>query len=111
MMPLGSGESLAQVSLRQRLVTLALEWERAFGVGPPITSAISELDAALLVGYTEGTSAQTCITAGRTAISQGCHSVLSDIGYQVKTSRPSGTPRSVVTLVAKARLDDWDRLM
>ena len=54
-------------SLRQRLTTLALEWEDAFGVAPPITSTIAELDAALLVGHTEATYAKSCLTSGRTA--------------------------------------------
>ena len=39
--------------LRERLVRLALEWESHFGVAPLITNAISEVDAALLVGMRE----------------------------------------------------------
>jgi hypothetical protein len=39
--------------LRQNLVGVALEWERFFGVGPNITSIISEWDAAKLVGLNE----------------------------------------------------------
>ena len=38
--------------LRQKLAEAALAWERAFGVVPSITSAISEFDAAMLVGCT-----------------------------------------------------------
>ena len=36
--------------LRQSLIDIALAWEQAFGNAPSITSALSELDAALLVG-------------------------------------------------------------
>ena len=36
--------------LRKQLVDVALEWEKHFGVAPSITSAISELGAARLVG-------------------------------------------------------------
>jgi hypothetical protein len=39
--------------LRARLVTIALEWERAFGNAPSITSALSEYDAAMLLGLTQ----------------------------------------------------------
>jgi hypothetical protein len=39
--------------LRQNLVSVALEWEQYFGVGPNITSVISEWDAAKLVGMNE----------------------------------------------------------
>ncbi len=39
--------------LRKRLVEAALEWEDYFGVAPSIASAISELDAARLVGMKE----------------------------------------------------------
>src|SRR5438034_5589766 len=98
-------------SLRQRLVTLALEWERTFGVAPSITSTIAELDAALLVGHTEQTYAKSCLTSGRTAVARGCDFVFSEIRYQVKANRPSGNPGSVVTLVANANNYDWDRLI
>jgi len=36
--------------LRSKLVTIALQWQERFGVAPAITSAISELDAAVLAG-------------------------------------------------------------
>jgi len=37
--------------LRDSLVAVTLEWERVFGVAPSITSAVSEYDAACLVGW------------------------------------------------------------
>ena len=44
-------ERLAQMTdLRGKLVTTALEWENPFGNTPSITSALSEYDAAMLVG-------------------------------------------------------------
>ena len=36
--------------LRRQLVEAALEWERTFGIAPSITSALSEHDAACLIG-------------------------------------------------------------
>lgn len=38
--------------LRDRLVAVTLEWERAFGNAPAITSTLSEFDAAILLGLT-----------------------------------------------------------
>ena len=39
--------------LRDKLVEVALEWQSKFGVAPSITSAVSEYDAAMLVGMSE----------------------------------------------------------
>ena len=41
------------VQLREQLVKASIEWENYFGVAPSITSVISELDAALIVGMNE----------------------------------------------------------
>lgn len=41
------------MKLRDKLVEVALEWQDSFGVAPQITSAISEYDAAMLVGMSE----------------------------------------------------------
>ena len=95
--------------LRSRLVEVALEWERRFGVAPSITSALSELDAANLVGmssddYMRDGGHKTAVTKGVDFTHQGCK-------YQVKANRPSGKPGSKVTLVAKARNLLWDRLI
>ena len=38
------------MTLRGKLVDIALEWQESFGVAPSITSAISEYDAAMLIG-------------------------------------------------------------
>jgi hypothetical protein len=46
-------EPTKAAELRSRLVDIALQWQDRFGVAPQITSAISEIDAALIVGMTE----------------------------------------------------------
>lgn len=97
------------MTLRQKLVDLALEWQQKFGVAPAITSTLSELDAAVLVGMTEDDYAKSC--AERTSVSKGHDFVFNDIRYQVKANRPSGKPGSFVTLVVKAKNYDWDKLI
>jgi len=52
--------------LRSRLIEIALEWEDYFGVAPSITSSLSELDGARLIGMAEG-DYRTC-GRNRTAI-------------------------------------------
>lgn len=96
-------------SLRCRLVSTALEWERRFGVAPSITGALSEYDAARLVGHSDDSFSLDC--AGRTAVTRGCDFRHEGIRYQIKSNRPSGKPGSFVTLVGKARNYDWDRLI
>ena len=96
-------------SLRSRLVAVALEWERGFGVAPQITNAVSEYDAALLVGHSDTSFSQNCI--GRTAVSRGADFSCNGLRYQVKANRPSGKPGSPVTKVGKASNYEWDRLI
>ncbi|MDR4468756.1 MAG: hypothetical protein MRJ68_10725 [Nitrospira sp.] len=95
--------------LRQQLVVAVLAWERTFGVAPAITSAISEFDAALLVGC----SVEDYATAMRrtTAVQKGHDFTFNNVRYQVKANRPSGKPGSFVTLVPKAKNCDWDVLI
>lgn len=95
--------------LRSRLVEVALEWQRTFGVAPAITSAISELDGALLVGMTPSEYASDCQC--RTAVTRGCDFTFRERRYQVKANRPSGKPGSFVTLVGKANNYEWDLLI
>src|SRR6266540_5819769 len=96
-------------NLRDRLVAVALEWERTFGVAPSITSTLSEYDAAWLIGHTNESYGKACI--GRTAVTRGCDFIFNGLRYQVKANRPSGKPGSFVTLVGKASNYDWDRLI
>lgn len=104
----GSRELRAE-DLRARLVETVLEWERRFAVAPHATSALSEFDAAMLVGHTPETFALQA--QGRTAVSRGTDFDHAGVGYQVKANRPSGKPGSFVTLVAKASNYEWDRLL
>jgi hypothetical protein len=96
-------------SLRSRLVSTALDWERRFGVAPSITSALSEYDAARIVGHTDDSFSLDC--TGRTAVTRGCDFRHEGVRYQIKANRPSGGPGSFVTLVSKAKNYHWDRLI
>lgn len=88
-------------SIRSRLVALALEWERTFGVALQITSAISEYDAARLVGHSDGSYAKACV--GRTAVTRGTDFLCKGIRYQINANRPSGKRGSAVTKVGKGK--------
>jgi hypothetical protein len=101
--------SAADVSLRDRLVAAALEWQDRFGVAPSITSALSEYDAAILIGHSPESFGRDCVN--RTAVTKGCDFTHNGLRYQVKANRPSGKPGSFVTLVAKATNYEWDRLI
>lgn len=102
------GESAGD-TLRARLVATALAWWDRYGVAPQITSTLSELDAARLVGMSEPEYARDCAT--RTAVTKGYDFRHEGIRYQVKANRPSGKPGSTATLVNGPRNFDWDRLI
>ena len=95
--------------LREQLVSVALQWEQRFGNAPAITSALSEYDAALLVGLTE--TEYAAAMAGATAVRKGYDFKHNRKRYQVKGNRPSGKPGSFVTWVPKAANYDWDYLV
>jgi hypothetical protein len=90
-------------------VSVALEWERHYGVAPAITSALSEYDAARLVGMSN--EEYVADRVGRTAVAKGYDFLYRGLRYQVKANRPSGRPGSFVTLVSAAKNYDWDRLI
>ena len=98
-----------QSDIRSDLVNAVLEWESKFGVAPSITSAISEFDAALLVGCSQEEYSK--VMRGVTAVQKGFDFKINGLRYQVKANRPSGKPGSFVTLVGKARNYDWDFLI
>ena len=98
-----------QAPLRDTLVAVARLWQDRYGVAPALTSSISELDAAMLIGMTDDEYAQDC--ASRTAVTKGYDFTHQGLRYQVKANRPSGKPGSPVTLVAKAKNLEWDRLI
>jgi len=97
------------MSIRDDLVRAALVWENAFGIAPHITSAISEYDAAMLVGLDDNSYKNSLI--GRTAVSNGYDFMFNGIRYQIKANRPSGKPGSRVTKVGKASNYKWDILI
>ena len=84
--------------LRRQLVKAALKWESYFGVGPSITSAISEIDAARLVGMKENDYCEG--GKSRTAITKDIDFVFKRSRYQVIANRPSGKKWSKVKLVS-----------
>jgi hypothetical protein len=95
--------------LQERLVSVALQWEQRFGNAPAITSALSEYDAAMLVGLSE--SEYSSAMAGATTVRKGYDFKHNGKRYQVKGNRPSGKPGSFVTWVPKAANYDWDCLV
>ena len=96
-------------SLRDELVSVALAWQGRYGVAPRITDAISEYDAAILVGFPDGE--YSSFMQDKTAVERGSDFSYKGVRYQVKANRPSGKPGSRVTLVAKVRNYEWDRLI
>ncbi|MEQ1662599.1 MAG: hypothetical protein ABL877_07875 [Thiobacillus sp.] len=96
-------------SLRERLVETVLAWESAFGNAPSITSALSEFDAARLVGCSLEEYSATM--QGMTSVQRGYDFVFKGNRYQVKGNRPSGKPGSSVTWVPKATNYEWDYLV
>jgi len=96
-------------SIRDSLVKIALEWEAKYTVMPQITSAISEYDAARLIGCDDKTYSN--IMKGQTAVTKGKDFVYNDLKYQIKGNRPSGKPGSKVTRGPKANNYEWDILI
>jgi hypothetical protein len=95
--------------IRALLVGTALAWQDYFGVAPQITNAISELDAALLVGMTED---EYCAGGElRTAVTRGKDFVHGGLRYQATANRPSGKKGSDPTIVSLKKKFEWDRLI
>ena len=94
---------------RAKLVETALEWERAYGNAPSITTALSELDAAALLGMSEGDYREAM--KGATSVQRGHDFILHGKRVQVKGTRPSGKPGSRVTKVPNASNYEWDQLV
>ena len=97
------------MTLRGKLVDIALEWQESFGVAPSITSAISEYDAAMLIGMSQNEYSE--YMKDKTAVSKGADFVYKNTRYQVKANRPSGKKGSRVTMVPKASNYEWDKLI
>ena len=95
--------------LRSRLVAIALEWERSFVNAPSITTAVSEFDAAMLLGLSE--SEYSMAMQGAMSVQKGFDFKHNGIRYQVKGTRPSGKPGSFITKVPGVTNYDWDQLV
>ena len=95
--------------LRVELVRVALQWQEQCGIAPAITSALSEFDAAMLVGHTP--ESYLGEMKGATAVRKGFDFAYDGQRYQVKANRPSGKPGSKVTKVGKPTNYDWDVLI
>ncbi len=100
---------LATDSLRQHLIETVLAWEKAYGNAPSITSALSEYDAAQLVGCSM--EEYSVAMQGMTSVQKGYDFIFNGARYQIKGNRPSGKPGSVVTWVLKATNYEWDYLV
>lgn len=96
-------------TLRDKLVSVALEWQKIFGIAPQITTPISEYDAAMLVGFPE--QEYSDYMQDKTAVNKGYDFIYNNVRYQIKGNRPSGKPGSKVTWVPKATNYDWDVLI
>lgn len=95
--------------LREELVNIAIQWQERYGVAPSITSAVSEYDAAMLVGMTD--KEYSDYMQDKTAVSKGADFIFKGTRYQVKANRPSGKKGSKVTMVPKATNYEWDILI
>lgn len=95
--------------LRNDLVKITLAWEKAYGNAPSITCAISEYDAAILVGCSE--AEYSASMKGISSVRKGYDFKFNNHRYQVKGNRPSGKLGSFVTWVPKATNYEWDFLV
>ena len=86
-----------------------MEWQRLYGVAPSVTSAISEYDAAKIVGMSD--EEYSTYMQDRTAVCKGHDFLYKGMRYQIKAHRPSGKPGSFITNAGKARNYDWDKLI
>ena len=99
--------------MREKLVEISLQWQEEFGVAPSITTAVSELDAAMLVGKDPASLRADGLL--RTAVTKDVDFIHNGLRYQVTANRPSGKTGSPVTLVGlkteEKRAFGWDRLI
>ena len=97
------------MNLRKKLVEVALEWQKRYGVAPAITSAVSEYDAAMLSGMSD--EQYSAYMQDKTAVARGHDFIFEGVKYQIKAHRPSGKPGSRITNAGKARNYEWDALI
>jgi len=101
------------MTIRDQLVQIVLKWENMFGFFPGqagITAAVSEYDAAMMLGLNEAEYI-TSIT-GRGPVGRGHDFVFENKRIQVKANRPSGRPGDAVWNAGpKVKTDGWDILI
>lgn len=96
--------------LRQQLVEVALQWERSYSVLPRVGDALSEFDAAMLVGHTPETFSKAMV--GTSAVQKGFDFRWESTRYQIKHNRPSGKKGSKVTNAGNVATNfEWDILV
>ncbi len=96
--------------LRQKLIDVALQWELRYSVLPRVGDALSEFDAAMLVGHTPESFSDAMV--GATAVQKGFDFRFGAVRYQVKHNRPSGKKGSKVTNAGKVTSNfEWDVLI
>jgi hypothetical protein len=100
-------------TVRDQLGQTALEWEQHFGFFPGqagITAAISEYDAAMMLGHDE--AGYIASIEGRSSVGRGHDFLFEGKRIQVKANRPSGRPGSAVWNAGpKVKTDGWDVLI
>lgn len=100
-------------TIRDQLVQTVLEWEERFGFFPGqagVTAAVSEYDAAMMLGHNE--AEYIASIRGRSSVGRGHDFWFSNKRIQVKANRPSGRPGSAVWNAGpKAKIDGWDVLI
>ncbi len=102
------------MSLRNELVNVVLRWEGRYGCFPGqagVTAAVSEYDAAMLLGCSESEYADSL--RERTDVSSGYDFLTADgQRIQVKAGRPSGKPGSAVwNAGSRVKSIAWDILI
>jgi len=101
------------MTIRDQLVQTVLKWEKMFGFFPGqagITAAISEYDAAMMLGHDEAEYIKSI--AGRGPVGRGHDFVFKNKKIQVKANRPGGRPGDAVWNAGpKVKTDGWDILI
>lgn len=96
--------------LRQQLVAAALQWEHHYSVLPRVGDALSEFDAAMLVGHTPESFSKAMV--GTSAVQKGFDFRWESARYQIKHNRPSGKKGSKVTNAGHVTTNfEWDILV
>ena len=94
------------MTLREKLIGIALKWHQAYGNAPGITGTLGEYDAAMMVGCTE--EEYRSQMRDRSVVARGYDFKHCGKRYQVRANRPSGRRGSPVTWVRKPRNYEWD---